>query len=148
MKETTYINESELSDFKIENEAIERLAAIVTGSDDVIIGKDLKGIITSWNIGAEKTLGYTAKEAIGKTIDFILAPGTSEEETLMLAKILKGERIEHFEIERVCKDGRRITLSTNVSPIFDSKGNVVGVSRIARDITQQNKTLKSLQEAN
>lgn len=129
-------------------EAIERLAAIVTGSDDAIIGKDLNGLITSWNRGAEKIFGYASEEVIGKSIDFLVPPGHSEEEALILNKILKGELNNHFVAEQICKDGRYITVSIKASPIFDASGKVVGVSRIARDITMQRKGQLALIQAN
>jgi len=129
-------------------EAIERLAAIVAGSDDGIIGKDLNGVITSWNAGAEKIFGYTAQEAMGRRIDFLLPPEHVEEEGFILVKILKGERVSHFQAERVCKGGQRITVSATVSPIFDASGKVVGASKIVRDITQQKKERLALLEAN
>ncbi len=128
--------------------AIEMLAAIVTGSGDAIISKNLDGIITSWNMGAEKTYGYKAEETIGKLIDFLVPPGHLDEEALILNRILKGEQISNFEDERICKDGRYITVSTNASPIFDSYGKVVGVSRISRDITIEKSAQEALREAN
>lgn len=128
--------------------ALERLAAIVTGSDDAIIGKDLNGIITSWNLGAEKIFGYTSQEVIGKTIDFLVPNGHSEEELLALSRILKGERANHFVVDQICKDGRKITVSINASPILDQGGKVVGVSRIARDITKAMQNQLALIQAN
>jgi len=129
-------------------EAIERLAAIVASSDDAIFAKDLDGIITHWNRGAEKIFGYTAQEAVGQKINFLLPPGHLEKETLYLNRILAGEAIDHFALELIRKDGKHITVSTNVSPIFDPIGKVVGVSRIARDITEQQKAYEALIEGN
>jgi PAS domain S-box-containing protein/putative nucleotidyltransferase with HDIG domain len=124
--------------------AIERLAAIVSSSDDAIIAKDLNGVITSWNQGAERIYGYTAEEALGRKIDFLLPPGHLEEETGHLNHILRGEKIEHYAVERVRKDGKHITVSTNVSPILNAMGKVIGVSRIGRDITEQQKAYEAL----
>lgn len=129
-------------------EAIERLAAIVASSDDAIFAKDMNGIITHWNRGAEKIFGYTAKEAVGKKINFLLPPGHLEQETHYLNRILAGEAIDHFALELIRKDGKHIIVSTNVSPIFDALGKVVGVSRIARDITEQQRAYEALIEGN
>lgn len=132
----------------IGHDAIERLAAIVASSDDAIIGKNLSSVITSWNRGAEKIFGYTADEAVGQSIDFLLPPERLEEERFILSRILKGERVSHFQAERVCKGGRRITVSATVSPIFDASGQVVGASKIVRDITTQKVERLALLEAN
>jgi PAS domain S-box-containing protein len=129
-------------------EAIERLAAIVADSDDAIIGKDLGGVITSWNRAAENIFGYSKEEAIGRSIQFLIPSERAEEENLILNKILKGERVSHFETERICKGGRRITVSTTISPIFDLHGKVVGVSKIARDISLQKEAQQALVIAN
>lgn len=129
-------------------EAIDRLAAIVAGSEDAIIGKDLHGIITSWNPAAEKIFGYSEQEALGKSIEFLLPPEKVEEESFILNKILKGERVSHFETERICKGGHRIVVSAAISPIFDVNGKVVGVSKIVRDITSQQKAQQTLAIAN
>jgi len=130
--------------FRAGQAAIERLAAIVSSSDDAIIAKDLNGVITSWNQGAERIYGYTAEEVIGKKIDFLLPPGHLEEETGYLNQILRGEKIEHFAVERIRKDGKHITVSTNVSPILDAEDKVIGISRIGRDITEQQKAYEAL----
>jgi PAS domain S-box-containing protein/putative nucleotidyltransferase with HDIG domain len=133
-----------LEKFRAGQAAIERLAAIVSSSDDAIIAKDLNGVITSWNQGAERIYGYKAEEVVGKKIDFLLPPGHLEEETGYLNQILRGEKIEHFAVERIRKDGRHITVSTNVSPILDAEGKVIGISRIGRDITEQQKAYEAL----
>lgn len=130
--------------FRAGQAAIERLAAIVSSSDDAIIAKDLNGVITSWNQGAERIYGYKAEEVVGKKIDFLLPPGHLEEETGYLNQILRGEKIEHFAVERIRKDGRHITVSTNVSPILDAECKVIGISRIGRDITEQQKAYEAL----
>jgi len=112
-----------------------RLAAIVESSDDAIISKDLNGIITSWNRGAEAIFGYTADEMIGKSVTTLIPPDRIDEEPGILSRIRAGERIDHYETVRRRKDGGLITVSLTVSPIFDANGKVVGASKIARDIT-------------
>jgi PAS domain S-box-containing protein len=115
----------------------EMLAAIVTSSDDAIISKDLTGKIMTWNAGAERVFGYTAEEAVGRPITMLLPPELLQEETKILATLIRGERIDHFETERLRKDGRRINVSLSVSPIKDSSGRIVGGAKIARNITQR-----------
>lgn len=117
--------------------AISRLAAIVESSDDAIIGKDLNGIITSWNQGAEKIFGYTAEEMVGSSILRLFPPERQREENFILEKIKRGEKVEHFETLRQTKDGRLIDISVSISPIKDTTGNIVGASKIARDITMR-----------
>ncbi len=113
------------------------LASIVNSSDDAIDSKTLDGIITSWNPAAEQMYGYSAEEILGKNISMLSHPDRPEEMDEILEKIRNGERVEHYETVRVRKDGRRISISLSVSPILDNDGNVVGVSSIARDITQR-----------
>jgi len=113
----------------------ELLAAIVTSSDDAIVAKDLHGTIISWNKGAERIFGYTADEAVGRPITMLLPPDRLHEEPRIIATLVRGERIDHFETERVTKDGRRIHISLSVSPIKNQRGEVVGGAKIARDIT-------------
>jgi PAS domain S-box-containing protein len=114
-----------------------RLAAIVESSDDVIVGKTLDGIITSWNPAAERTFGWTAAEAVGQHIMLIIPPDRHAEENDVLARIRRGERIDHFETVRRTKDGRLLEMSITVSPIKDAGGRIVGASKVARDITQR-----------
>lgn len=114
-----------------------RLAAIVEGSDDAIVSKDLNSIVRSWNPGAERIFGYTAAEMIGKPITLLLPPDRLSEEQLILSRIQKGERVEHFQTLRVRKDRRVIPVSLTISPIHDDEGHVIGASKIARDITDQ-----------
>ena len=116
--------------------AIARLAAIVESSDDAIIGKDLQGIVSSWNVGAEKTFGYLAREMIGQPITRLIPPERQQEEAEILSKIKRGENVPHFQTVRVRKDGSPIRVSVTVSAIRDSTGNVVGASKVARDITE------------
>ena len=118
-------------------EAQRFLAAIVASSDDAIIGKTLDGVITSWNRGAERIYGYAAGEIIGRPIALLVPPDRSDELPEILERIRRGERIDHYETERVTKSGRRLPISLTVSPIEDERGRVVGASAIARDISER-----------
>jgi PAS domain S-box-containing protein len=113
------------------------LAAIVASTDDAIISKDLKGVVTSWNPAAERLYGYKSVEMIGQSILRIIPVELRAEEDHILAQISAGHRIEHFETVRLAKDGRRVDVSLTVSPIRDAAGRVVGASKIARDVTEQ-----------
>jgi PAS domain S-box-containing protein len=115
------------------------LAAIVESSDDAIVSKDLNGVVTSWNRGAERIFGYKPEEIVGKPITLIIPRELQDQEPHILAKIQAGERIEHFQTVRVAKDGRRLDVSLTVSPVKDSRGVVIGAAKIARDITDQKK---------
>jgi len=119
-----------------------RLAAIVESSDDAIVGKNLDGIITSWNRGAERLFGYSAAEMIGQSILKIVPLDRGDEEKEILARLRRDERIDHFETLRRAKDGRLIDVSITVSPIRDSTGIIIGASKIARDITLQKRIAK------
>jgi PAS domain S-box-containing protein len=118
-------------------EVQERLAAIIDSSDDAILSKDLNGIIQSWNRGAERIFGYTAEEMIGKSISVLAIPERADEIPDILARILKGERVDHYETRRRAKDGRIIAVSLTVSPIRDASGTIIGASKVARDIGEQ-----------
>ncbi len=118
-------------------EARSRLAAIVDSSDDAIISKDLNGILTSWNAAAERLFGYSQEEIVGKSVLTIIPPELHYEEPGILAKLRRGDKIEHYETERVRKDGRRVFVSLTISPLKDSTGKVIGASKIARDITER-----------
>jgi len=120
-----------------DGEAEFRLAAIVESSDDAIISKDLNGIVSSWNKGAERIFGYTAAEMTGRPITTIIPPELQGDELMILAKIRAGERIDHFQTVRLHKDGSRIQISLTVSPIRDLHGNITGAAKIARNITPQ-----------
>jgi PAS domain S-box-containing protein len=113
----------------------QRLASIVESSDDAIVSKDLDGIITSWNRGAERLFGYTAEEVIGKPITILIPPDRQDEERDILRCIRRGEHVDHYETIRRRKDGSPIDISLTVSPIRNAVGRVVGASKIARDIT-------------
>ena len=130
-------------------EARARLAAIVESSDDAIIGKDLNGVITSWNKGAERLFGYSAQEVVGKPVTILIPQERLDEEPSILQRIRRGERIDHFETVRRHKDGRLMDVSLTVSSVIDSGGQVVGASKIARDITgrkQKDEALRSAAE--
>ncbi len=111
--------------------------AIFETSDDAIIGKTLDGIITSWNLGAEKIFGYTEQEMLGQTLFALFPSGREEEEKNILERIKQGEKVDHFETKRIRKDGRLIDVSVTISPILDFRGNIIGASKIARDITER-----------
>jgi PAS domain S-box-containing protein len=111
------------------------LASIVESSDDAIISKDLNGVISSWNKGAERIFGYTAEEAIGQPIMILIPPDRVDEEPVILKRICSGLPIEHFETVRRRKDGALIDVSLTVSPLRDEFGTILGASKIARDIT-------------
>ena len=113
------------------------LASIVTSSHDAIIGKTLDGVVTSWNRAAEETFGYAADEIIGQHIEILFPPDRLAEEDMIVARLNRGERVDHHETVRRRKDGRDIQVSLSVSPIYDDHGQVVGASKIVRDITDQ-----------
>ena len=113
------------------------LASIVQSSDDAIVSKDLDGIITSWNEGAERIFGFSAGEAIGQPITIVIPQDRQSEEREILTRIRRGERIDHFETLRQRKNGSLIVISLTVSPVKDARGRIVGASKIARDITEQ-----------
>ena len=114
-----------------------QLAAIVDSSDDAIVSKTLDGVITSWNRGAERLFGYSAAEAVGQHIFLIIPDDRRTEEEGVLARLRRGERIDHFETVRQAKDGHRISISLSVSPITDAKGTIIGASKVGRDITER-----------
>src|SRR5258706_920156 len=137
----------DITEQKVAEEARSRLAAIVESSDDAIIAKDLNGIITSWNASAERIFGYTEKEVLGKPITIIIPSELQTEEMGILRRLRAGERVEHFETVRVAKDGRRVLVSLTISPVKDSFGNIVGASKIARDVTQIRQIEQALRES-
>ncbi|HEY5885609.1 MAG TPA: PAS domain S-box protein [Pyrinomonadaceae bacterium] len=124
-----------------------RLAAIVESSDDAIVSKDLQGVIRSWNNGAERVFGYSAEEVIGKPITILIPKERLTEEEVILGRIRSGQRVEHFETIRVCKDGRHINISLTISPIKNDRGDIIGASKIARDITGSKEAEEKLRRA-
>jgi PAS domain S-box-containing protein len=114
-----------------------KLAAIVESSDDAIISKTLESVITSWNDSAQRMFGYAADEIIGETIYKLIPADRQQEEPQILARLKSGERVEHFETKRLTKDGRLLDVSLSISPVKDSQGNVIGLSKIVRDITEK-----------
>jgi PAS domain S-box-containing protein len=129
------------------NENEERLrwvASIVDFSDDAIISKNLDGVITSWNTGAERVFGYTAEEAIGQPITIVIPRDRHAEERTILTRIRRGERIDHFETVRQRKNGSLIVVSLTVSPVKNANGEVVGASKIARDVSEQKRAQEQI----
>ncbi|HKV14368.1 MAG TPA: PAS domain S-box protein [Reyranella sp.] len=125
---------TDISERKRTDEARAHLAAIVESSDDAIVGKDLEGIIRTWNQGAERLFGYTAEEVVGRPVTMLMPPDRQHEEPGILARIRRGERIEHDETVRQRKDGTLIDVSLTISPIVGETGRIIGGSKIARDI--------------
>jgi PAS domain S-box-containing protein len=130
----------DVGDRKRADEYAGRLAAIVESSDDAIVSKDLNGIITSWNAGAERLFGYTAEETIGKPVTMLMPPERYDEEPGILERIRRGEPIDHYETVRRRKDGSLVDVSLSISPVKNAQGHIVGASKIARDITQLRRT--------
>jgi len=137
----------DITERKQTEEAVSRLAAVVESSDDAIVSKSLDGIIMSWNAGAQRIFEYTAEEIVGKSILMLIPAELQKEEPEIIARLKKGERIEHYETVRLAKGGRRIDISLTVSPVKDSTGKVVGASKIARDITADKKRQEALRES-
>jgi len=129
------------------DKAIGLLASIIDSSDDAIVSKTLEGVITSWNAGAERLFGYTAKEAIGRPISMIIPLDRRDEETKILGRLRQGERIDHFDTVRVRKDGTRLEISLTISPVRDAAGKIIGASKIARDITGRKRIERELHES-
>src|ERR1700734_2330204 len=123
------------------------LAAIVASSDDAIISKNLDGFITSWNKSAERIFGYSPEEAIGQHIPLIIPPERHSEESEILARLRRGERVDHFHTVRRRKDGTLLQVSLTTSPVRDLSGRVIGASKVARDITAQKEAERALQES-
>jgi PAS domain S-box-containing protein len=123
--------------------ATQRLAAIVDSSDDAIISKDLDGTINSWNSAAERLFGYTAEEVIGKSVTILIPQDRQDEESFIIGRIRRGERVDHYETVRRRKDGNLIDVSLTVSPVRDMQGGIIGASKIARDITQRSRDVEA-----
>ncbi|HLH92516.1 MAG TPA: PAS domain S-box protein [Xanthobacteraceae bacterium] len=129
------------------DETTRRLASIVDTSDDAIISKNLDGVIQSWNLGAERIFGYQAHEVIGKPVTVLMPPERYDEEPGILARLRRGERIDHYQTVRRRKDGRLIDISLTVSPIRDNTGRIIAASKIARDITEQKRAEAELRDS-
>jgi PAS domain S-box-containing protein len=141
------INARDVTERKKADEDRYRLAAIVESSSDAIIGKTLDGIITSWNGAAEKLYGYATGEVIGKSVAMLVPPDRPDEVRWILEKVRKGEKIERYDTVRLSKDGRYLDMEITVSPITDTKENIVGASTIARDVTERKKAQEELERA-
>jgi PAS domain S-box-containing protein len=120
--------------------ATQRIASIVESSDDAIISKDLNGVITSWNNGAERIFDYTAEEMVGKPVTILIPPDRLDEEPAILERIRRGERVEHYETVRMRKRGSPVNISLTISPIKNVEGKIIGASKIARDITERKRS--------
>ena len=127
-------------------EARYRLAAIVESSEDAIVSKDLNGIIASWNAGAQRIFGFSPEEAVGQPITIIIPPELRGEEKQIIRRLRNGERIEHFETVRMTKSGERLNISLTVSPVRDSRGRIIGASKIARDVTERKRIEEALRQ--
>jgi PAS domain S-box-containing protein len=138
---------ADITQRKLAEETRSRLAAVVESSDDAIISMDFGARITTWNKGAEHTFGYTAEEIVGKSITLLIPPSRENEEPALLERLKRGERIEHYETERMRKDGKILHVSLSVSPVYDANGAIVGVSKISRDITARKQTEAELRRA-
>ena len=135
---------TDITERKLAEQNAQRLAAIISSSDDAIIGKDLNGIVTSWNAGAEKLFGYSAHEMIGQSITRLIPEERLAEENFILEKIRASENLQHFETIRRTKADKLINVSVTVSPIKDKAGNIIGASKVARDITARKQTEAAL----
>jgi PAS domain S-box-containing protein len=147
VEQRTAALQSEIAEREKMEEARERLAAVVDSSDDAIISKTLDGVITSWNRGAEKVFGYTAEEAVGRPMLMLMPAERANEEPQILVQIRQGQSVDRFETVRVRKDGAKIDVSATISPIRDSRGTIVGASKIARDITEQKRAEQVVMES-
>jgi PAS domain S-box-containing protein len=136
----------DVTEQKREEETRSLLAAIVDASDDAIVSKTLEGVVISWNAGAQRLFGYSAAEAVGRSIDLIIPPELRQEERQILNRIRQGERVDHFETVRMAKDGRRLDISLSISPLRDGSGGVVGASKVARDISERKQIDAALRE--
>jgi PAS domain S-box-containing protein len=137
----------DISERKQDERATGLLAAIVDSSDDAIVSKNLDGIITSWNKAAERIFGYPAEEAVGRHVTLIIPDDRREEETDILSRLKRGERVDHFHTIRVRKDGSTLDVSLTISPVRDSSGRIIGASKVARDITAQRRAEVALRES-
>jgi PAS domain S-box-containing protein len=128
---------SEMNNILVMMEKLLHWAAIIESSDDAIISKSIDGYITSWNKGAERLYGYKAEEIVGKPVSILMPPEKKDDFPFIMKQLHEGKRIEHYETQRLTKDGKILHVSITVSPIRDSQGNIIGASKIARDITDR-----------
>jgi PAS domain S-box-containing protein len=140
------VNE-DITDYRRAQQAARRLAAIVECSEDAILSKTLDGRIVSWNAAAERLYGYTAEEAIGQSIEFLIPPDRLDEARGVLERIARGEHSRHYETQRIRKDGARLDVFVTISPIRDSNGRIAGASSIMRDITENKRVEQALLES-
>ena len=133
-----------LTESKSAEQRLRSLASIVESSDDAIVSKNLDGIIANWNRGAERIFGYTSEEAIGQPITMVIPADRQSEEREILTRIRRGERIDHYETIRRRKDGSLIVVSLSVSPVRNAEGQIIGASKIARDITEQKQSQEQI----
>jgi PAS domain S-box-containing protein len=133
-----------LANLQESEQRLRSVAAIVESSDDAIVSKNLDGVITSWNKGAERIFGYSAEEAIGQPITIVIPRDRQDEEPTILARIRRGERIDHFETIRQRKNGSQIVVSLSVSPVKNAEGEMVGAAKIARDISEQKRSQEQI----
>jgi PAS domain S-box-containing protein len=137
-----------LAQIETQNQTLFRFAAIVESSDDAIISKDLNGIITSWNPGAEKLFGYSATEAVGRSLPALLPPDRVNEESTILARMIQGQALENYETVRLRKDGSSVAIAVSISPIKDRNGRIISISKIARDITERKRAEAEILQLN
>lgn len=137
----------DITDIKKAEEKSAKLAAIVSSSDDAIISKTMEGIVTSWNDAAKRIFGYLPEEMIGQSIMKLIPPDRWGEEPQILGKIRNGERVEHFETQRMTKDGRLLDISLSISAIHDSQGKTIRISKIARDISEKKRAERAISES-
>ncbi len=137
----------DVTDRKRGEQASRLLAAVVESSHDAIVSKDLNGIITTWNTGAERLFGYAAEEAVGQNITLIIPPDRRDEERAIIERLTRGERVDHFETVRMRKDGSLLDVALTISPMKDAGGRIVGASKLARDITERKRAEEALRQA-
>ncbi len=137
----------DITERKEAERATSLLAAIVDSSDDAIISKSLDGVITSWNKSAERLFGYTAQEAVGRPITLIIPPDRRDEEANILARLRRGERVDHIQTVRRRKDGTTLDVSLTISPVRDSSGRVIGASKVARDVSESRQAERAIRES-
>src|SRR3954454_11658131 len=135
---------TEISEASLEEARIAHLAAVVDASSDAILSKSLDGTIRSWNASAQRMFGYTAEEMVGRSIRLLIPDERQAEEDEILAKLRRGDYIEHYETVRITKDGRPLEVSLSISPITDSSGRITGASKIVRDITARRQSEREL----